>query len=101
MPKKAPNKEAAYAYLNAMLDAKAMADLAAASFYAPANGVALLDADLKSRIDFSEAERTRLKFPDYGYVAKNTAEWQDGGTRMLRETEPLTARPLRGVPLHP
>ena len=75
MPKKAPNKEAAYTYLNAMLDPKAMADLAAASFYAPANGAANLDADLKARIDFSEAERARLKFPDYAYVAKNTAEW--------------------------
>lgn len=75
MPRKAPNKEAAYTYLNAMLDPKAMADLAAASFYAPANGAAQLDADLKSRIDFSEAERAKLKFPDYAYVAKNTAEW--------------------------
>ena len=46
MPRKAPNKDAAYAYLNAMLDPKAMADLAAASFYAPANGAAQLDADL-------------------------------------------------------
>jgi putative spermidine/putrescine transport system substrate-binding protein len=75
MPKKAPNKDAAYVYLNAMLDPKAMADLAAASFYAPANGQAQLDADLKSRIDFSEAERAKLQFPDYAYVAKNTAEW--------------------------
>lgn len=75
MPKKAPNKDAAYLYLNAMLDAKAMADLAAASFYAPANGSAKLDPELKSRIDFTEAERAKLKFPDYAYVAKNTAEW--------------------------
>ena len=75
MPAKAPNKDAAYAYLNAMLDPKAMADLAAASFYAPANGAAQLDADLRARIDFTEAERARLKFPDYAYVAKNTAEW--------------------------
>jgi putative spermidine/putrescine transport system substrate-binding protein len=75
MPKRAPNKEAGYLYLNSMLDPKAMADLAAASFYAPANGAAQLDADLRARIDFSEAERARLKFPDYAYVAKNTAEW--------------------------
>lgn len=75
LPKKAPNKEAAYLYLNAMLDATAMANLAAASFYAPANGAANLDPELKSRIDFSEAERAKLKFPDYAYVAKNTAGW--------------------------
>lgn len=75
LPKKAPNKEAAYLYLNAMLDATAMANLAAASFYAPANGAANLDPELKNRIDFSEAERAKLKFPDYAYVAKNTAGW--------------------------
>ena len=74
-PKRAPNPEAAYVYLNAMLDRKAMAELAAASFYAPANGSAELSPDLRARIDFSAAERERLNFPDYAYVAKNTAEW--------------------------
>ena len=52
-----------------------MAELAAASFYAPANGSAELSPDLRARIDFSAAERERLNFPDYAYVAKNTAEW--------------------------
>lgn len=75
MPKRAPNKEAGYHYLNSMLDPKAMADLAAASFYAPANGAAQLDPQLRALIDFSEAERAQLKFPDYAYVAKSTAEW--------------------------
>jgi putative spermidine/putrescine transport system substrate-binding protein len=75
LPKKAPNKEAAYFYLNAMIDRKAMADLSAASFYAPSNGAAELPPELRAKIDFTEAERAKLKFPDYGYVAKNTAEW--------------------------
>ncbi len=75
LPKKAPNKEAAYFYLNAMIDRKAMADLSAASFYAPSNGAAELAPELRAKIDFSDAERAKLKFPDYGYVAKNTAEW--------------------------
>ncbi|MGA7803614.1 ABC transporter substrate-binding protein [Bradyrhizobium sp.] len=75
MSKKAPNKEAAYYYLNAMIDRNAMANLSAASFYAPANGAAELPPDLRAKIDFSEAERAKLRFPDYGYVAKNTAEW--------------------------
>lgn len=74
---KAPNRDAAYVYLNAMLDRKAMAGLAAASFYAPANGAAELAPELRQRIDFSDAERAKLKFPDYAYVAKNTAEWLD------------------------
>jgi putative spermidine/putrescine transport system substrate-binding protein len=75
LPKKAPNKDAAYFYMNAMIDRKAMADLSAASFYAPSNGVAELPPDLRTMIDFSEAERAKLKFPDYAYVAKNTAGW--------------------------
>jgi len=75
LPNKAPNKEAAYVYFDGMLDRKAMANLAAASFYAPANGAAELSPELRAKIDFSEAERAKLKFPDYAYVAKNTAEW--------------------------
>ncbi|KAB1073499.1 ABC transporter substrate-binding protein [Methylobacterium planeticum] len=74
-PKRAPNPEAAYVYLNAMLDRKAMAELAAASFYAPANGAAALSPELRETIDFSPTERERLNFPDYAYVARNTAEW--------------------------
>lgn len=72
---KAPNRDAAYVYLNAMLDPNAMAALAAASFYAPANGQAQLAPELRASVDFSEAERAKLKFPDYAYVARNTAEW--------------------------
>jgi putative spermidine/putrescine transport system substrate-binding protein len=75
LPAKAPNKESAYFYLNSMIDRKAMADLSAASFYAPSNGAAELPAELRAKIDFSETERAKLKFPDYAYVAKNTAEW--------------------------
>lgn len=75
MPKRAPNPDGAYVYLNAMLDRKAMAELAAASFYAPANGAAELSPELRARIDFSPEEREHLNFPDYAYVSKNTAEW--------------------------
>ncbi len=75
LPKRAPDPDAAYVYLNAMLDRKAMADLAAASYYAPANGAASLSPDLRSRVDFTPDEQRSLKFPDYAYVAKNTAEW--------------------------
>jgi putative spermidine/putrescine transport system substrate-binding protein len=75
MPKRAPNPDAAYVYFNAMLDRKAMAQLASASFYAPANGAADLSPELRSKIDFTPEEREALQFPDYAYVAKNTAEW--------------------------
>lgn len=76
MPKKAPNPDLAYIYFNAMLDPKAMADIVAVNFYSPANPT-LLPPDLKARIDFTPQEQNALKFPDYAYVAKNTANWLD------------------------
>ena len=75
LPKRAPAPDAAYVYLNAMLDRKAMADLSAASFYAPANAAASLSPDLRGKIDFTPGEQRALKFPDYAYVSRNTAEW--------------------------
>jgi putative spermidine/putrescine transport system substrate-binding protein len=75
LPKRAPNPELAPTYFNAMLDRKAMAGLAGASFYAPANGSAELTPELREQIDFTAAQAAALKFPDYAYVAKNTAEW--------------------------
>ena len=41
----------------------------------PANAKADLSPDLKAKIDFTAAEAAALKFPDYGHVAKSTAEW--------------------------
>lgn len=75
LPNKAPSPDLSNIYFNAMLDPKAMAGLAGASFYAPANAKADLSPDLKAKIDFTAAEAAALKFPDYGHVAKSTAEW--------------------------
>lgn len=75
LPKRAPAPDLAHLYFDAMLDPKAMAGLAGASFYAPANGKADLAPELKAKIDFSAAEAAALKFPDYAHVARNTAEW--------------------------
>lgn len=73
----AAHKDTGYAYLDAMLDPDAMAGLSEASFYAPANTKATLTPELRARIDFSDTERARLKYPDYAYVAANTAAWLD------------------------
>jgi putative spermidine/putrescine transport system substrate-binding protein len=75
LPNRAPSRDLAYSYFNAMLDPKAMAALAGASFYAPANGKAELTPELKAKVDFTAAEAAALKFPDYAHVARNTAEW--------------------------
>lgn len=71
----APNADGAYAYLDAMLDPQAMAGLAEASFYAPANTKASLSEELRQKIDFSESERASLRFLDFAYVADHTSEW--------------------------
>lgn len=75
LPKRAPSPELAYVYFNAMLDRKAMAQLAEASFYAPANGASELSPELRAKVDFSPEEQKALNFPDYAYVAQNTAGW--------------------------
>ena len=75
LPKRAPRPDLANVYFNDMLDRKAMAGLAGASFYAPANSKAELAPDLRAKIDFTGDEQKALKFPDYAFVAKNTAEW--------------------------
>ena len=73
----AAQKDTGYVYLDAMLDPDAMAGLSEASFYAPANTKATLTPELRARIDFSDTERAKLKYPDYAYVAANTAAWLD------------------------
>lgn len=75
LPKRAPSPELAYTYFNAMLDRQAMAHLAEASFYAPANSASALSPELREKIDFSPDEQKALNFPDYAYVASNTAAW--------------------------
>jgi putative spermidine/putrescine transport system substrate-binding protein len=69
------HKNAGYAYLNAMLDPKAMAGLSEASFYAPANTKASLSDELRAVIDFTPEQRARLRQLDYAYVTQNTASW--------------------------
>lgn len=62
--KRARNKDNAFAYLNAMLDAKALGGMVQESFYAPSVTHAVLPADLKARLEFNADEQKRLHFPD-------------------------------------
>jgi len=75
LPIRAQNVDTAYAYFDAMLDSEAMAGLAGASLYAPANTKAPLSPELKALVSFSPDEQARLRFPDYDYVATHTSEW--------------------------
>lgn len=86
IPNNSPNPDSAYAYADAMLDPKAMAGLAEASFYAPANSKATLSPELQKLIDFSDAEKAKLRFLDFSYVADHTAEWLEWWNKNVTRT---------------
>ena len=80
IPKNAPNKDGAYAYMNAMLDKGAQENFAIDMGYNPTVTGATVAPDLQKRIGFTPEEQKRLIDLDYGYIAKNDAalkEWWD------------------------
>jgi putative spermidine/putrescine transport system substrate-binding protein len=80
IPKNSPNKDGAYAYMNAMLEKSAQENFAIDMAYNPTVNTATVADDLKKRIGFSDAEAKRLIDLDYGFIAKNDAamkEWWD------------------------
>ncbi len=80
IPKNAPNKDGAYAYMNAMLEKQAQENFAIDMAYNPTVTNAVVKDDLKKRIGFSADEVKRLKDLDYAFLAKNDAsmkEWWD------------------------
>jgi putative spermidine/putrescine transport system substrate-binding protein len=80
IPRNAPNKEGAYAYMNAMLEKSAQEAFAVDMGYNPTVSNAVVAPDLQKRIGFTPDEMKRLRDLDYGYLAKNDAmikEWWD------------------------
>ena len=77
MPQKARNKDAAYMYLNALLDPKGLGAYCEASMYAPATSNAVLSDTLRAAIDFTPGQSAELNHPDFGYQSKNIARWQE------------------------
>lgn len=80
IPKNAPNKDGAYAYMNAMLDKGAQENFAVDMGYNPTVTDAVVAPDLQKRIGFTPEEEKRLVDLDYGYIAKNDSamkEWWD------------------------
>ena len=75
MPRKARNKDAAYHYLNSLLDPKALGAYAAASMYAPSTTNAEMSAELRAAIDFTAEQARSFNNVDYAYQAKNIAGW--------------------------
>jgi putative spermidine/putrescine transport system substrate-binding protein len=80
IPKNAPNKEGAYAYLDAMLDKSAQEAFAVDMGYNPTVTNAVVAPDLNKRIGFTPLEVKKLVDLDYDYMNKNDIafkEWWD------------------------
>ncbi len=80
IPKNAPNKDGAYAYLDAMLEKSAQEAFAIDMGYNPTVTGATVAPDLNKRIGFTEAEQKALVDLDYDYLNKNDValkEWWD------------------------
>jgi putative spermidine/putrescine transport system substrate-binding protein len=80
VPKNAPDKEGAYAYLDAMLDKSAQEAFAVDMGYNPTVTNAVVAPELNKRIGFTPDEVKKLVDLDYDYMNKNDVafkEWWD------------------------
>ncbi len=77
MPKNSPNKEGAYAYLDAMMAPSAQEGFAVDMGYNPTVTNAKVPDDVQKRIGFTDEEKKRLVDLDYGYMAKNDSAFQE------------------------
>ena len=80
VPKNSPNKDGAYAYLDAMLEKSAQEAFAVDMGYNPTVTNAAVAPDLNKRIGFTPEEISKLVNLDYGYMTENDVplkEWWD------------------------
>jgi putative spermidine/putrescine transport system substrate-binding protein len=77
MPKNAPNKEGAYAWLDAMMAPSAQEGFAVDMGYNATVTNAKVPDDVQKRIGFTAEEQKRLVDLDYGYMSKNDSAFQD------------------------
>lgn len=84
MPKRAPNKDLAYHYINEMLTPDACRTLAELTFYAPAISNVTLPEKLAKQVQFSEEEQSRLHMVDYEYAAKNQPDWLEWWNKNIK-----------------
>lgn len=84
IPKNAPNKDCAYAYLDAMLDPRGQVGFAAKMGYVPTVTNAPLDAKLTADLSFTAEEQKKFLIPNLEYVAKNNAALLDWWNREFK-----------------
>jgi putative spermidine/putrescine transport system substrate-binding protein len=84
VPKNAPNKEAAYAYLNAILDPSPQQAFAETMGYAPTVTNADLPAELGAKVDLPPEVRKNLLVQDQEYLLENDPQLQDWWNRVFK-----------------
>ena len=77
IPKNAPNKDGAYAFLNAALEPPAQEAFAVDMGYNPVVGNAKVAPDLRQRIGFTEEEAGLLVNPDLEFLTKKGPDLRD------------------------
>jgi putative spermidine/putrescine transport system substrate-binding protein len=77
IPKNAPNKDGAYAFLDSAMEASAQEGFAVDMGYNPVVGNAKVAPDLKVRIGFTAEEEKLLVNPDLDFLAKRGTELKD------------------------
>ncbi len=77
IPKNAPNKDGAYAYMNAMLDKGAQENFAIDMGYNPTVTNAVVAPDLNERIGFTKEEIAKLIDLDHGHMTQHDPDLKD------------------------
>ena len=75
IPKKGLNRDAAYYYLNAMLEPQAAGKIGELTSYPPSTTNAEMADDIRKTIAFTPEQIQQFNFVDYGYAAKNDSKW--------------------------
>jgi putative spermidine/putrescine transport system substrate-binding protein len=84
VPKNAPNKAGAYAYLDAMLDKSAQEAFAVDMGYNPTVTNAMIAPDLNTRIGFTPDEVKKLVDLDYDYMNRNDVDFKEWWDKELK-----------------
>ncbi len=84
IPKNAPNKDGAYAYLDAMLEKSAQEAFAVDMGYNPTVANATVAPDLNTRIGFTPDEVKKLVDLDYDYMNKNDVDFKEWWDKVLK-----------------
>ena len=82
--KNAKNKDAAYAYLNAMLEPQPQQEFAKNMGYNPTASNSGLPADLAARIGFDKAIEDRFMVQDQEYLAQNDPQLQEWWNKVFK-----------------